>query len=329
MLQSLLGTLDTSSNRLQTTLTVLKQTPIEPSLQPGGPQKYLYDFIDSQAVTSLHACLRSCIDRVNTAAASLADSADVFDGSLRTLQKALSSIPPSPEQDSLSPLPSYFRDLEGHATETATCLQSLVRHYDMCVTALKHTEGGGEAASRATNEIGEAVAGVELETLDENVPPQPLTESERADMLTVLDKDAAEVDDVTSEIRERAAEMEMLLEAMSTHLSELRNEHTALIKAMYALHSLGKETKGFIGAAAEFTRGWHEEKAQIEGGMDELEGLREFFEGFEEAYYGLLVEVARRRGVQEGVRQIARDAAEEIARIYEGVYNTLTIGVPA
>lgn len=323
--KNLLHSLDTSFSGLQTTLTILRDTPIESVFQPPNtPQKHLYDFIDSATVTNLKESLRSCIDRYNDAINTLHDSTDAFDESLQSLHNAATNLPASPATNS-SPtlLPSLFRDLEIHATEAATCFQSLVRHYDLCVTALKHTEGGGEAASRATDDMPSAEggegAGVDL-SLQQSAfaaPPEPLTEAERINMLAVLQKDAVEVDDVVNEIRERGAEMEFLLTSMSSHISLLRTERSALLSALSAIENIGKDTRAYMSAARDFVVAWDAERAKITEGIEEWKSLRDFYERFNEAYANLLVEVGERRRRHEKAKQKARESEKELEELYQ------------
>lgn len=323
--KNLLHSLDTSFSGLQSTLAILRDTPIEPVLQPPDtPQKHLYDFIDSATVTNLKESLRSCIDRYNDALNALHDSTDAFDESLQSLHNAVTNLPASPATNSSpTPLPNLFRDLEIHATEAATCFQSLVRHYDLCVTALKHTEGGGEAASRATDDMPSAEgvegAGVDLSLQRSTfaAPPEPLTEAERIDMLAVLQKDAVEVDDVVNEIRERGAEMEFLLSSMSSHISLLRSERSALLSTLATIESIGRDTRAYMSAARDFVVAWDAERAKITEGIEEWESLRDFYERFDEAYASLLVEVGERRRRYERAKQKAREVEKELEELYQ------------
>lgn len=319
---------------------MLKNTPIHGTLQPPGtPQKYLFDFIDSSSVDDLEASLRACIDRTNEADSALAETIEGFGASLARLDDALDSCPPAPDS-SPSPLPSSFHQLEGHATETAGLLQSLVRHYDVCVTALKHTEGGNEAATRATFEESPLPSAtdlphdldpnlhVNLDQLDIDVaslrpdapPPPPMTEAERADMLAVLANDAAEVDDVVAEIRDRVSDMEGLAGDMAGHIEALQTSYSGHLNAFRVMVDVGKEVPEHLASCRTFQARWGDEKTKIEEGMLALEGLREFYDGFLDAYDGLLVEVGRRRQVRIKMEVIAREALRKIERLYDGMF---------
>ncbi|OCK76230.1 hypothetical protein K432DRAFT_336059 [Lepidopterella palustris CBS 459.81] len=317
--KQLLHSLDSSFAGLQSTLTVLKSTPIEPALQPSNtPQKHLFDFIDSATVTDLSSSLRSCIDRYHSALSALHSNTDAFDDSLKILHTTIASLPDPPATHSNpTPLPMLFHDLEFHATEAATAFQSLVRHYDLCVTALKHTEGGGEAATRATSSLPDLTTDADPTASAFASPPEPLSDAERADMLSVLQKDAAEVDDVVSEIRDRASEMEYLLSTMTNHISALRAERHALLSTLHHLHTLGTASRSYISATHAFTLSWFTERAAITDGIDEWDSLRTFYENFDLAYSSLLVEVAARRKRYIKARKRAQEMQAELEALWE------------
>lgn len=325
--QALLRTLDSASDGLQDTLTLLRETNISPDLQkPGENPKVLFDFIDDTPYATLHESLKSCIDSYNVAYAALDSAVSTFDDSIQAIQSALKSLVTTIKSN---PLPSVLRALESHATEIAVNLQSLVHHYDLCITALKHTEGGLPAAVTATannsnlptSESASFPADLSIASLrqEADAPPAPMTTSERLDMLQVLSKDATEVDDVVVEIRERALEMESQLGEMTGHTELLRAEHSSLLESFATAQAVIElETRKCTDAARAFAVAWAAEKAKIEDGLEEAEGLRAFYAGFADAYRGLLSEAARRKKVQEKMERVAREAERKINELYEG-----------
>jgi len=201
-----------------------------------------------------------------------------------------------------------FHDLELHATEAATCFASLVQHYDLCITALKHTEGGGEAASAATNATTDDPDVLQTSTFAS--PPEPLTPAERLEMLSVLQKDAAEVDDVVSEIRERGAEMEFLIASISAHMALLREERAALAAAFDTLMAVANATHTQLTATKAFLTSWAAERTAIAHGIEEWDSLRAFYDAFDGAYSALVLEVAARRARHERAKKKAKDYRE-------------------
>jgi autophagy-related protein 17 len=217
-----------------------------------------------------------------------------------------------------------FYALENHATEAATHLEGLVKHYDLCVTALKHTEGGGEAISQASDNEHDQQAsalaglGVDLGKL-EAAPPQPLSEEERTDMLAVLVKDAAEVEDVVSEIKEHLSEMEDQLAQVESFVQTLRDTSTRLRQARLLLKQAKLNVPGYISACSDFQTAWEEEKAVLSEKMEGLEGLRDFYSGFSEAYDDLIIEVQRRKLVRHNMEKVITRAMADLDKLYKGL----------
>lgn len=279
---------------------------------PGTSQKHLFDFIDSATVSSLKDSLRACIDRYNEARSALGDSNDGFDTSLENLHSSIENVPNSPATASNpSPIPSLYHDLEGHAKEAAQAFQSLVRHYDLCVTALMHTEGGSAAATQATGDAPVPSGD------DFSAPPEPMTGEERQEMLSVLKKDAQEVEDVVSEIRERGSEMTFLLSQIEDHVAHLRNEDSALNSILRMISHIAAEVKSHIATSRTFHASWLEDtRPTLLTGIEEWENLREFYERFDLAYAELLVEVASRRRRHDKAKRKAEEAQKELERLH-------------
>jgi autophagy-related protein 17 len=292
---------------------VLRDTPIEAVLQPPGtPQKHLFDFIDSTAVNTLKDLLRECIDRYNEAHTSLEDSTDAFDTAMENLHSSIENVPKTPVSASTpSPIPSLYHDLEGHAKEAAQAFQSLVQHYDLCVSALRHTEGGAAAATQATGD--EPVPSGEAQA----APPEPISEEERQDLLAVLVKDAAEVEDVVSEIRERGSEMSFLVSQIDSHITHLRNEDSALNSILRMVAHIAAEVKEHIATSRSFHGSWLEDtRPALLDGIEQWESQREFYERFDLAYAELLVEISGRRRRHDKAKRKAEEAQKELDRLH-------------
>ncbi|KAF2014466.1 hypothetical protein BU24DRAFT_441906 [Aaosphaeria arxii CBS 175.79] len=312
--KQLLHDLDTSFAGLNSTLAVLRDTPIESVLQPAGtPQKHLLDFIDNATVTNLKDSLRACIDRYNEARSTLGDSNDSYDTAMENLHSSIDNVPNSPATASNpSPIPTLYHDLEAHAKEAAQAFQSLVRHYDLCVTALRHTEGGSAAATQATGDAP-IPSGDDFSV----PPPEPMTEEERHEMLSVMARDAREVEDVVSEIRDRGSEMTFLLSQIENHVTHLRSEGSALNTILQMISRVAVEVKDHITTSRSFHAAWLEDtRPTLLSGIEEWENQREFYERFDLAYAELLVEIASRRRRHEKAKRKAEEAQKELDKLH-------------
>jgi autophagy-related protein 17 len=284
--------------------------------------------VDEAGIAEMENSIKASIDRFEVARSTLAETCEGFEQDLRNLHESLRAPPEEneirvEEVDGISPIPGLFYALETRATETATHLEGLVRHYDLCVTALKHTEGGGEAISQASDgeqsQQASALAGlgVDLGKVDE-APPQPISEEERTNMLAVLVKDAGEVDDVVSEMRDGSAEMEDQLVEIMNYVQTLRDASSRLKRALELLKQVAANVPTYITACTEFQGAWEEEKAMLSEKMEGLEGLRDFYAGFADAYDGLIVEVQRRKRVKREMEKVIAGAMAELETLYQG-----------
>lgn len=312
-------------------MELLRTTIVESSFRPNSTiQQSLYDFVDASGVTDLTLALHACIDRTSEAQNELGNSNASFDEDLNSIFSALDALPARSPRDTRlgqkavtadeepSPIPSLFQSLEDHATEMATLLQSLVTHYDLCVSALKHTEGGLGAATQAAGDLPAAPNGVKVESLHRDADDVgPISEEERMEMIAVLDNDAAEVDEVVAEIRDRARDMEAQYQEVVDHVEGLRLEFRGLKDVIGKLGAVGNNVGSFVKAGARFMEKWDQEKRIIGEKMGELEGVRDFYEGFLAAYDGLIVEIERRRNVKARMEKVAQEAMAKLETLYQ------------
>ena len=345
-----LKSLDAADARLRNTLDLLRDTIVHSSFRPKDEDpKSLHDFVDERGVEELHTAMKTSIDRTNNARGELDTSNREFDDELTSIKQALrhyrsatkmassrvsasssssSSSSSASESDllSLSSMPGMLQSLEMHAQEMADLLESLVRHFDLCVTAVKHTEGGGAAARSITGDMppevqtsGEGVPNIGEEiNANLNAPLDPLTDQEYQEMVTVLAKDALEAEDVVMEIQDRISEMESIYEQIGAQRDALLSISTATLEVNRHLSTLASSRlPRYISQAHNFTRVWNEENERFTTGLTELSDLHSLYEGFLNAYDSLILEVARRRHVRHRVEKTLRDTKHKLDQLYE------------
>ncbi|KGO77533.1 Autophagy-related protein 17 [Penicillium italicum] len=343
-----LKNLDAADARLRNTLDLLRGTIVHASFRPGDEeQKSLHDFVDERGVEELHASLKASIDRTNTARAELDTSNREFDDELQATRQSLrhyhtatklassrlsitssSSSASASASDSglltLSSMPGQIQSLEAHAQEMAILLEGLVRHFDLCVTAVKHTDDGGAVARSITGDMPTGIdgsndgmpnIGAEINA-NLNAPLDPMTDAEYQEMVAVLIKDAAEADDVVMEIQDRVNEMESVFEQVQAQRDALLSISKATIEVHSHLSSLASSRlPRYIAQAHNFTRVWHEENDRINSGLAELSDLHSLYDGFLNAYDSLMLEVARRRNVRQRVEKVLRDTRHKLDQL--------------
>ena len=220
---------------------------------------------------------------------------------------------------SQSPIPENLQALEANAHEMASLLDSLVQHFDLCVTAIRHTEGGYAAVRNAASNLPPGAEPVSVsgvmntsQALGEEEPP---SEEERQEMLVVLENDASQVDDVVVELRERLNDMESRYEVIQDYVSNLTKTFNTTISAFSVLESISAHMPGYLIASSEFRLHWEDTKAQIQEQLEELENMRIFYEKYHASYDGLLLEVYRRKQEEERIKNVVKKATEQIAKI--------------
>lgn len=294
----------------------------------------MYDFIDESAHLTLLDHLRNHIDSYNGAQRVLQDSQTAFDDDLTSLDKALQDAdqppassnpnqnqhlehtPDAAEEEQHESVSVLFHNLTGHAAETASLLQSLISHYDLCTTALKHTEGGGEAARNAADIADPQDAQGEEESLYKEKHREPMSEEERHEMLMVLENDAQEVDDVVLEIRDHLSETETQLSHLDALTSSTRRRHALLSRVLNLLRKIGNGLPSYIAAANTFTTSWLSLKDDILHKTSDLVELTDFYDNFVSSYASLLHEVGRRAAVETRMKRVAEKARREIETLY-------------
>jgi autophagy-related protein 17 len=300
--------------------------------EDGQQQRTLYDFVDEAKHEGLLASLRGLIDTFNDSRDDLNASLVRFDESIASIVDAVQgtdddshgSNPPSkitPYDEPPLSIPALFHDMESHAAEMATLLHSLISHYDLCVSALKHTEGGGEAAReavRATEDTAAAknAAGVE-ESLYGATIPDPMDADERAEMLRVLENDAAEVEDVVGELRERGGEMEGLYAQLNLRAEISRRSMSGLRRALEIMRTVKSALPVYLDAISGFGEGWANVRLTMQEKTQELVDLCGFYENFWASYKELLREVERRAVLEAKMVKVAEKARADLEALAE------------
>jgi len=226
--------------------------------------------------------------------------------------------------------------MEDHATEMAHLLSSLVTHYELCVKALRHTEGGSDAMAAEVEVMQQSEGmlgprlglGLDTTSVDSGSTNEQsarryssataMPQEEREDMLRVLRNDASEVSDVVLEILERSASLTSSHSYIQRAADALAQSYTDLETAASQLAVLAPKVPLYIEAGAIWARRWDEERETIRQGLSELEGLLLFYEGFMGAHSALEHEVARRTKVKREVEKVLEEAIKVVRGLHKG-----------
>ena len=322
--ESVVNSLDAAERRLRHTLRGLKETIVEAKLRPEGEEKRcLLDFVDETGVEGLVAGIREDVKKTQQKFQEFELENTNFQGDLRSVGDVLyQTTRPGQSQSldtqGLEPISETLADMEEHAKEMAVNLESLVSHFDLCVTAIKHTEGGGDAAIKIAEGLPE---GVDVGQETKNAPPEPMSDEQRIEMMRVLDEDAGQVDDVVMEIKSNIAEMESMYRQVESHMDQSRRLRSNADLAFKRLEALGRGLPKHVTRNQTFLVEWNDQKTRIEDRLEELDNAKGFYDGFLKAYDNLIIEIGRRKSIEAKVDKVIHEATSKLHKLYQDDMN--------
>lgn len=341
---------------LQRTEDKLQQTFVDPAFRPKNePTKSLYDFIEHSPVEEIHSSVNRAKTLIVDAHLQMSRSSGSFDEQIRASQLALDQcrqgvhkvflhhqapsfssstsslsspsltvLRPADSRISSTPVTKQVRLLEARAEIIAELLQSLVRHYDLCSTAVKHTEGGVAAARSITGDhsIGPdpdifSCGDDDKDQGESSHSLKPITEAEYREMVDVVLRDAGEADEVVGEIEEHLATMEETLKRVLDNREAASSFHSSFLAI--SQHFFGPlsmslaEYKEQIGI---FLDTWNEHQDELKLGIQQLDELRAMWIDYIHAYDSLVLEGARRHAARQNANRVLEDARQKLDHIY-------------
>ncbi|KAI1213763.1 autophagy-related protein 17 [Annulohypoxylon truncatum] len=322
-------TLDAANGRLVDTMKVLRDRVVDSTFRPRGEEKKnLLDFVDESQVDAMRDALKENIQALQNIQKSFDGDLLRFDTDMRLLQKTMpaSPFPSSPSASSTEQIvPRFLASMIEHSHDMAELLSSLTKHFDLCVTAVRTTEGGAALArikaAEVTNSQGGgdmSISGVMAEQESHMPDYDPISAEDRTQMLQVVVQDASEVEDVVRELNMRLQSMEADFSMIDEQTNQVKKTYLSTIDAFRVLEDIGSRLQSYISAESEFRERWNDEQQAIADKLDEMDQLRIFYESYSNSYDGLILEVERRRSLEEKVLSIWKKAKESVDKIIEG-----------
>lgn len=301
----------------QRALDLLKNTVIEPTLRPSSNGlRSLIDFVDEQGMLDLTQAVHDAIADVGSFQGASKASLQKLETRLEHVSTSLHEVTSAAEKRHEEPVDTALHSLEDAATDMAELLQSLVKHYDLCTVALKHIEGGGDAADEAGAGI------VEQAGHDTAVYSNPISDAELDDMIQVLENDAREVDDVVQEIHDYADAAEDSHATITMYLRESQHTRTVLEDISGQLITLDGDLPKYSASSTEARNRWLEARDDMDARRADLEIMTQFFEKFHTAHAALRDEAARRTHVEARTANIVSEAMAKLSTVYESEYSS-------
>ncbi|CAH0052570.1 unnamed protein product [Clonostachys solani] len=328
--KSLIHTMDEVDGSLGAMMSVLGAKKVQSSLRPPGEEpKTLLDFVDEESVHKLRDVMKKSIEELQGVQQSFDGDLLRLDTDIRNLKTIISeaSISPSGADSSNKPqvpMTERLDNIVSYSAHMASNLASLTSHFDLCVTAIRTTEGAAALARRKAAETtqpqgtdGVSISGVIAEQESNVSNLEPKTARDRAEMLKVVVQDAGEVDDVVVEIHEGLRIMEQEYGDLQEQVAQTKKAYEGMMQAYIALGEIGERLTDYLAAEEDFKQRWEMEKEVVFSHLKEMHELKEFYGRYSGAYDGLVLEVERRRNVNERVEAIWRKAQENVNKIME------------
>ncbi|KAI1500725.1 kinase activator [Biscogniauxia marginata] len=326
--KQIIKTLDSTHGRLEDTMNILRGRIVESAFRPAGEEKRnLLDFVDELQVDTIRDALKENIQALQATQESFDGDLLRFDADMRTLHKTIASspLPPSPSASSADQsLPHLLSSMMANSHAMAELLTSLTKHFDLCVTAVRTTEGGAALARIKAAEVTQSQGGDDvsisgvISEQESHMPDfEPMSPEDRAQMLEVVVQDSSEVEDVVQELNERLQLMEAEFGNLDEQTNRVKLAYLGTLDAFRILEDIGSRLQSYMAAETEFRERWVEEHQTIQDKMGEMEDLRVFYESYASSYDGLILEVERRKALEEKVLSIWRKAKESVDKIVE------------
>ena len=307
---------DEANRRLQRTLDVLRETFVEPGLRPEAEErKTLVDFVDEGGVEETLKANNDVVIEARDLISSFENTNLRFKEERANVDKVLDGSEESAVEafGDGHPLPNILHEMERYAKGMARELESLVNHYDLCVKAIKHTEGGSDAAFMIAKDV---IDGEHIKH-DIDDPGEQITDEERDEMVKVIEDDAGDVEGAVVDIKNHLGELESLYERVEIYNERMMADQSAINTAFNLLEALGRSLPSYITQSQVFAVRWESAKVRIDERLEELEGLTQFYEGFLGAYDNLLIEVGRRKTMEQKMEKEVQATRARLDKLYE------------
>ncbi|KAG8531412.1 uncharacterized protein KY384_003041 [Bacidia gigantensis] len=320
--QDVLASLDEAETRLRNTLSSLQETVVEAKLRPvDEAPRSLLDFVDESGVEGLVTSIRADLKESGKGFEEFQKDNKGFENEVQKVKGILDKQQRSGDSQSaddlntgVDHLPEVLADMEELAREMAVNLESLVSHFDLCVTAIKHTEGGGDAAVKIA---GDLPHGVEVGQHPQEAPSELISDEQRGEMMRVLREDADQVSEVVLEIESHSTQIVILSQGVEALTASLFQRSREINDAFKLLENLGHRLPNHITRSQAYQIRWDGEQTRIVARMEELENAKSFYDDFFRAYHNLIIEIGRRKTLESKRNQIIEEARSKLEQLYE------------
>jgi len=306
-----------TEKKLGIALDSLRRTVVDPNLRPKEEEaKSLLDFIDGSLVQTLLEDIRTAFDSCRSARTSFGDTIAGLGQELQEVAAAISVCRTRMNGGAEASPAFLLHALESSAYDMAQNFESLVKHHDLCVDALKHTEGAGAALHEATSNDSTDDQHVNL-AKEIEAGYDAMDAGDHSSMLHLLMEDAHQVEEVMEDIHELLLEMKSTYSHALSQFQATTDIYSEAVVAHRKLEAIASHLAHCITQSHLFVLRIDDEKALMVEKQAELGELARFYNGFLAAYDNLLVEVGRRKDAGKRMKHIQEEAATKLETLHQ------------
>lgn len=317
--QDLLAQLDAMHDNVRAGLARLQSVPVVED--PGGPAppKTLDDFVDTQDLEQLKRDFTEIIDHTNEAIDHMTQLIADFDDELNPLIDNITNANAMFHLLNLQETNELYTNVTKDAELISENVKGLVRHYDLCLTALKYLEGGNDAVAHSQEDDPGANVDIAALHTTQNIDP-PSNVDELRDMIEAIAGDDQDLDDIVQEINVKTESMEKDLLTMRYAHDEMTRQERNQRQAARSLTSIKAHIEEHVKTAFECQERWSQLRERLEDKTSDLQNLQVFYHDFLGAYKELMVEMQRRAHARKTTEQLVLEARHELRRAYKGIF---------
>ncbi|PHH49466.1 Autophagy-related protein 17 [Ceratocystis fimbriata CBS 114723] len=321
--KQILAHIEQANIQLRDRLIMLSQTAVHKALRPQDEEtRTLLDFAEEENVKSIEQDLSVAVNELQDARSAFQNECDRFIADIQTLE-VLIGIRPAPnatdkEKTRLSSaikphdpeLTKLQTSAQSNLDDIATSLDSLSKHFDHCLVAVKSMPGALALARERAPEIWSQ----QHDSLDQM---KPVTAQEFMQLISVVVEDSTIVDDTSAQINEQTRMIEQALAQMRDKLDDVQARYLHTLDAFVMLKESGARIHELIEAERLFTQRWALEKRNVRENLISMDTLTRCFDDYHRTYHALLVEADRRRHVEERIHHVWAKAREQVDRLMQ------------
>lgn len=179
--------------------------------------------------------------------------------------------------------------IASNAHSMAELLESLTRHYDQCMTAVDMSQKTPKTHRQSNSELDE--------------------------LLSVLENDSQQVEDVVNELYGHRKAIEASEKSVSDFYNSIQARYTEVVDYFEVVDQFTKsKLPGYLKTLDGYSQKQKYHVEEISGLIKELSSLVEYYDIFLNSYHALILEIGRRTKAEQKMQSIIDDMSKTLSR---------------